>query len=325
LDSVTLFRRFVYTAVFLAFAVVFLGAYTRLTDAGLGCPDWPGCYGHWVVEASTLAPAKAWAEMVHRYAAAILGLLILFLMLLAVFGKRHPDKSIFISIVLVLLVIFQAALGRWTVTLQLLPVVVMGHLMGGLTILTLLWILALKSGHHFQSVPSDHSKKFRGWALLGVIIVFLQISLGGWTSTNYAALVCPDFPYCHGQFFPVHEFSKAFNVFMPVGKNFEGGVLDTPARMTIHVVHRLGALLTTVYLLVLGIGVLSSVRERVLKSLILFIWLILAVQITLGILNVVWMLPLQIAVMHNLGAALLLLSIVTFTYTLYAKSPHQNL
>lgn len=329
MDSLTLSRsRFLaYFAVFLAVMVVFLGAYTRLTDAGLGCPDWPGCYGHWRVEANAIAPAKAWAEMIHRYAAGTLGLLILGLGLFGIVRRRDPDQSVLIPLLLIVLVIFQAALGRWTVTLQLLPVVVMGHLLGGLTILALLWILALKSGRHFSLPNLGEDKKFRFWALLGLIIVFLQISLGGWTSTNYAALVCPDFPYCHGQWFPLHELHKAFNVFMPPGRDYDGGILDTPARISIQVVHRIGAIVTAVYLFGLGLWGLCAARQGIIKAIMVFIWMALVLQISLGILNVVLMLPLSIALMHNIGAAVLLLSIVTLNYVLYAnhaKSPNEN-
>lgn len=319
MDSLTLSRRFAYFAVFLALIVVILGAYTRLSDAGLGCPDWPGCYGHWRVEANAIAPAKAWAEMIHRYAAGTLGLLILVLGILGLIRRRDANQPILIPLLLIGLVIFQAALGRWTVTLQLLPVVVMGHLLGGLTILALLWILALKLGRHFNLSNLGQDKKFRFWALLGLVIVFLQISLGGWTSTNYAALVCPDFPYCHGQLFPLHELHKAFNVFMPIGRDFDGGILDTPARISIQVVHRLGAIVTAVYLFGLGLWILCAARQRLLKAIIIVIWLALILQISLGILNVILMLPISIALMHNIGAAVLLLSIVTLNYSLYAN------
>jgi len=327
LDNLTVLshsRRIAYFAVFLAVIVVFLGAYTRLSDAGLGCPDWPGCYGHWRVEANAIEPAKAWAEMIHRYAASILGLLILVLGILGLVRRHDIHQPVFIPLLLIALVIFQAALGRWTVTLQLLPVVVMGHLLGGMAILALLWILALKLGHHFEIRNLGEDKKFRFWAILGLIIVFLQISLGGWTSTNYAALVCPDFPYCHGQLFPLHELHKAFNVFMPIGKNFEGGVLDTPSRISIQVIHRLGAVITTVYLLGLGLWVLCAARQKLCKAIMIVIWLALVLQISLGILNVVLMLPISIALMHNIGAAVLLLSIVTLNYVLYANTRHEN-
>ncbi len=324
MDSLTLSRRIAYFAVFLAVIVVFLGAYTRLSDAGLGCPDWPGCYGHWRVEANAIAPAKAWAEMIHRYAAGILGLLILVLGILGLVRRNDENQPVLLPLLLIALVVFQAALGRWTVTLQLLPVVVMGHLLGGMTILALLWILALKLGGHFRLPTLEKDKKFRFWALLGLVIVFLQISLGGWTSTNYAALVCPDFPYCHGQLFPLHELHKAFNVFMPIGKNFEGGILDTPARISIQVIHRLGAIVTTVYLLGLGLWLFAAARQRLLKSIMITIWLALVIQVSLGILNVILMLPISIALMHNIGAALLLISIVTLNYSLYAKSDNKN-
>lgn len=322
-------------AVILAFIVVILGAYTRLSDAGLGCPDWPGCYGHLTVPESTQAiqqadllyphqpvePAKAWAEMIHRYAAGTLGILIVFLAGLAITNRERVGGAIGVPILLVLIVLFQAALGMWTVTLLLLPVVVMGHLLGGMTILALLWWVNLKIRNPWPMPLAENYvvKKYRPWALLGLIIVALQIALGGWVSTNYASLACADFPLCHGQLLPIHELRSAFNLFMPVGNDFQGGYLDSAARVTIQVVHRLGALITAVYLVLLGSWIWASSRENGLRRIVAVIFLFLIVQIGLGILNIVLMLPLSIAVMHNAMAALLLLSVVTLNYALYAK------
>lgn len=303
-------------ALLLAFIVVILGAFTRLSDAGLGCPDWPGCYGHFYPE-HVIDPAKAWAEMIHRYAAGTLGLLILCIAIGSLIKRKA--LSVAVPLALVVLVIFQAALGMWTVTLQLLPVVVMGHLLGGMTIFALLGVLNFQLGRHFQSNTIGSIKVFRPWALIGLIIVACQIALGGWTSANYAALACTTFPFCHGQLLPIHEFHAAFNFFMPVGANFQGGVLDGAERVTIQVMHRLGALITALYLVWLSVWLLISGKTKALRILGTLIIIILCAQILLGILNVVLLLPLGVAVAHNAVAALLLLTVVALNCSLYVK------
>jgi cytochrome c oxidase assembly protein subunit 15 len=327
--------RLVGFAVILAFLVVVLGAFTRLTDAGLGCPDWPGCYGHLIVpetqksiqQADLMYPkmpvveSKAWAEMVHRYAAGILALCIFTLTILAFRHRRQANQSILISILLVGVVLFQVVLGMWTVTLQLLPVVVMGHLLGGLTILSLLWLLHLSMSRKWV-IENNRWQAYRPWAILGLIILAIQIALGGWTSTNYASLVCPDFPYCQGNSLVMGEFKTAFNVFMPLGANFDGGILDATARMTIQIMHRLGAMITGIYLLILSLSLLFA-KNSLLRTIAIVLLLVLFIQISLGILNVLWLLPLDIAVAHNAFAALLLLTVVTLNFVLYAKRPAQ--
>lgn len=325
-------RKLASIAVVLAFIVVILGAFTRLNDAGLGCPDWPGCYGHLIVPESAKAvqnadmlypsdpvvQAKAWSEMTHRYAAGTLALLIITFFLMAVVNRKKPGQPMLIPVIMLGVVAFQAALGMWTVTMELMPVVVMGHLLGGLTLLSLLWLMRLQLGNRFRMPDLAVVKKFRFWALLGLLILICQIILGGWTSANYAALACPDFPFCHGQLFPLHEFRNAFNVFMPIGRDFQGGVLDSAERVTIHMMHRYGAFITGVYLLLLGLWVAVS-SAKPLRAVALTVLLLLAIQISLGILNVVLMLPLPVAVMHNAFAALLLLSVITLNFALYAK------
>jgi heme a synthase len=298
----------------------------------LGCPDWPGCYGHIFVPESAKAvqnadmlypadpvvQAKAWSEMAHRYAAGTLALLIITFFIMAIVKRSKPGQPIFNPIIMLGVVAFQAALGKWTVTMELLPVVVMGHLLGGLALLSLLWLMRLQLGDRFRMPDLSFVKKFRFWALLGLLVLIAQIVLGGWTSANYAALACPDFPLCHGQSFPIHEFKSAFNVFMPIGRDFQGGVLDSAERVTIHMMHRYGALITGVYLALLGFWIVVS-SSKPLRCIALTMLLFLAIQITLGILNVELMLPLPIAVMHNAFAALLLLSVVTLNFALYAK------
>jgi cytochrome c oxidase assembly protein subunit 15 len=330
-------NRFTHTLVsiafLLAFTVVILGAFTRLTDAGLGCPDWPGCYGHLLVPETSQAihqadivypvdpvqPTKAWHEMIHRYAAGTLALLVFIFALLAIRNRKDPHQPVAIPLLLVALIMFQAALGMWTVTLQLFPVVVMGHLLGGMSVLALLWLMKLQLGRNLQLRDLLVVKKFRPWAALGLCVLAFQIMLGGWTSANYAALACPDFPFCHGQMFPIHEFRHAFNLFMPIGADFQGGVLDSAERVTIHMMHRFGAVVTALYLFWLSSWVMLSSVSKTLRIIVAIIVILLITQICLGILNVVLMLPLAVAVMHNAFAALLLLAVVSLNYALYAK------
>lgn len=312
-----------YTAL-LAFIVVIIGAYTRLTDAGLGCPDWPGCYGQLLVPeskidiglASSLYPEqpieinKAKTEMLHRYLASTLGLMIL---IIAFLGLKSPKKSIkILSFALVALVLFQGMLGMWTVTLRLLPVVVMGHLLGGLTTLSLLWLLYLMyRSTGTPKLPLIASPLLKRFALLSLMAVIIQLALGGWTSANYAALACPDFPHCLGQYIPAElDFNQAFNLFSGIGLKFPTLAIDNTARVTIHFMHRLGAI--GVCSLVLITCVLLYRQKLTRFALILLFILIL--QLCLGITNVLAHLPLVIAVMHNGVGALLLLTFVTLNY-----------
>lgn len=320
-------------AVFLAFCVIMLGAYTRLKDAGLGCPDWPGCYGQLTVphtqteitQATKLFPAqpveapKAWAEMVHRYFAGTLGIIIFVLTLWALFRyAKHRDQPLFLPILLSLLVIFQAALGMWTVTWKLLPLVVMGHLLGGMTVISLLWALALITGKLFPN-QNPPLISLRPWAIIGLIIVALQIFLGGWTSSNYASVACTTFPFCQGSFFPTMEIKHAFNFFSPVGNNYQGGLLDMTARITIHMFHRYGGVIVGLYIGILSLYLIISKKAQDLRALGWIMLILLLLQVTLGILNVELKLPIEVAVAHNGGAALLLLSVVTLTYKLYTQ------
>lgn len=320
-------------AVLLALAVVTLGAYTRLKDAGLGCPDWPGCYGHLAVphtedELQTamsrfpdqpVESAKAWPEMVHRYVAGTLGLII-FGLALRGYTRRHVKAQPWrLPLLLAALVIFQALLGKWTVTLRLLPTVVMSHLLGGMTLLSLLGVLVLQhSGIGLQLRHSEISR-FRPWAAVALLVVILQIALGGWTSANYAALACHDFPTCKGALIPPLNFTEAFNLFVQAGPNYQGGLLDNAARVTIHFMHRLGALITLVYVGGLALWLTFSNAAILLKRLGIALLLVLGAQVSLGIMNVVLQLPLHVAVTHNGVAAILLLLIVSLNYLLYAS------
>ncbi|OGV49829.1 MAG: cytochrome B [Legionellales bacterium RIFCSPHIGHO2_12_FULL_42_9] len=315
--TVTRFRKVVDLALILALLVVMLGAYTRLTNAGLGCPDWPGCYGHLIVQQepnhlllstqsqysiTPLDSRKAWTEMVHRYAAGTLALLIFFIGIHALKQRYRGDKSTvcFIPILLMVLLVFQALLGMWTVTLKLLPVVVMAHLLGGILIFSGLACLRL-------TLNPDYRVSLPGWRKaigVAVIIVFCQIALGGWVSANYAGIACVGFPRCNGQWLPSFYFAEGFNLLSPLGENYQGGVLDNSIRVTIQMMHRLGALLTLSYLFVLSGLLLKKVADARIQKFAIAIIVLLALQFLLGMINVLYQLPLAVAVLHNGFAAL---------------------
>ncbi len=327
------YRRTAWIAVLLAFAVIMLGAYTRLSDAGLGCPDWPGCYGKLILPktASGLAKVqatypnipivvkKAWTEMAHRYIAGGLGLLILLLALWGPLRKKYiQQQPLLVPWLLVGLVILQAALGMWTVTLKLLPLIVMAHLLGGMIITALLWWLTLATNQSIQP-PSQRLKVLKPWVLLGVLMVLIQITLGAWTSTNYAALACIDFPFCGGKLFPPMDWRSAFNLSSPIGPNYEGGHLAMDARIAIHMAHRYGAFLVAAYLAPLAIALVSIKTLSTLRHLGWLILFVLSCQIGLGIMNVKLTLPMWVAVAHNGVAAVLLLTMVTIAYRLFTR------
>ncbi|WP_028387948.1 COX15/CtaA family protein [Legionella fairfieldensis] len=312
-------------ATVLALFVVMLGAYTRLTDAGLGCPDWPGCYGHMVLPGAQQAlnfaqsqypeipieTAKAWTEMAHRYAAGTLGLFILFIAG-SVFGLRKRGLCLpwQLPLILVGLLLFQAALGMWTVTLKLLPVVVMGHLLGGILIFSCLSRLCVQ----LSPIVPVNLPRWHFWIVLGAVIVFCQIALGGWVSSNYAGIACIGFPQCNGQWLPTLHFSQGFNLFSPVGANYQGGLLDNDIRITIQYIHRLGAMITAAYVSILAFLLLIKVNNRNLRLFALFAFLLVVIQFALGIINVIYLLPLWIAVAHNGVAALLMATLVIMHY-----------
>lgn len=307
-------KRLTTVALCLAFGVILLGAYTRLTDAGLGCPDWPGCYGKLVVSEQT-GPAnpteltKAWTEMVHRYFAGTLGLLIV---AIAIFTYRSSSKQSRLPYFLFALVCFQAALGMWTVTLKLLPAVVMGHLLGGMLIFGGLVYF------RWQQVTLNYPRLSYPTQLmnLGVMIVFLQIALGGWVSSNYAALGCVGFPTCNGTWLVALDFKHAFEFFSSTNLNYQGGLLDSAARTTIQMMHRMGALLTLSYLLFLLSHLYrhTTTQHQLLRRFIIWTFFVLLLQITLGIINVVYLLPLSVAVLHNGVAATLFASLLSLRY-----------
>jgi len=317
----TWFRRVARVATLLTLIVVVVGAWVRLTDAGLGCPDWPGCYGHvhpaqvaGKVDAINAAHPdrpfdyqKALNEMVHRYIATTLGLLIIVLAVMSVRNRRDPAQPRVLPWVLLGTVILQGLLGMWTVTLLLKPLIVTLHLLGGLTTLSLLWWLALRPERRDLKAAE---RKVRRLAVVGMAFVVLQVALGGWTSTNYAAAACPDFPTCQGSWWPQMDFKDAFVLWRGLGIDYEGGVLDAPARVAIHYVHRVGAYVVALVLVSLVIAALYRAQTRPLRWAAVAVLAALSLQVLIGM-NLIWQgWPLWLGTAHNAGAALVVLSMV---------------
>ena len=348
-----------------AFCVIVFGAFVRLSDAGLSCPDWPTCYGKatWPGHAADIAKAnaafpdrpfethKAWREQVHRMIAGTLGLLVFALALGAVWRRRalvallliaaaaaacgialyvkqdYAVSAVFSGLAIALpliaamrldrdiawraatiafaVVIFQAMLGMWTVTLLLKPIVVMGHLLGGLLTFALLGYVALRLAH--TRAPTDAQARLRGGVFVAMFLLAAQIALGGWTSANYAALACGfDFPQCAGSWWPQTDFRQGFVLWRGIGVNYEGGVLDASARAAIQIAHRTGALIVFCYLAWLAF---RAARAQ-LRGLATVLGVLLLAQVSLGIGNVKFGLPLPVATAHNGVAALLLLVLI---------------
>lgn len=309
-------------ATVVALMVVLLGAYTRLTHSGLGCPDWPGCYGFISVPSTDAqlahaelhfpeAPveaAKGWSEMVHRYCAGTLGCLILLLAVRAWKQRKRHDQPLKLPLFILLVVIIQAAFGMWTVTLKLWPQVVTAHLMGGFATLSLLFLLTLRLSGWLPALAIP--RRLQRWTTAGLVLVIIQIALGGWVSSNYAAVACVDLPTCHGQWWPAADFTNGFHLTQHIGPNYLGGQLDSEARTAIHLAHRLGAVLLTLVLL----GLAWQLRKVGMPRLAGLVLLVLAVQISLGLSNVLFGLPLGLAVAHNAGGAALMLTLVVVNY-----------
>jgi heme a synthase len=331
-QSFVLIKRLVFISIILALIVISLGAYTRLTHAGLGCPDWPGCYGQLSVPQTdqqlaqaeqafpqqTLVAHKAWNEMIHRYFAGSLAVLILVIAFLSI-KCRQLGTPVFLPLFILLVVIFQAALGMWTVTMKLMPIVVIGHLLGGFTTLCLLFLLYLRLSSHRISSSDFSVKKYAKFALLGIMILVTQIMLGGWTSSNYAALSCVELPICQSGWGEQLTFNGTFDPLPPIKITYEFGHLDHDQRVTIHVMHRFGAIVTTLYLAWLALMVFSKSQTRFFQRSALLLTVILITQVGLGVSNVWFSLPLAVAVSHNIVAACLLLALISLTYSLKRK------
>ena len=327
--------RFVLFSILFAACVIMLGAFTRLVDAGLGCPDWPVCYGHilWPETEAEVAAAnakfpdmpvehdKTWPEQVHRIFASSLGLFCIALVVIA-FRQRKMDKSYPFKLPLLLLamVIVQGLFGMWTVTLKLWPQVVTAHLLGGFATLSLLTLLAFRlSNSVWVDLDLDQImrlKSLRSLAVIVLCVVVFQIALGGWTTSNYAALACPDFPQCQSQWWPNMDFAAGFNIAQTIGPNYLGGIMDSSARTAIHLSHRVGAILVCIAIVLLVIRLWQTGYPGA-KKWAKWLVAVLCAQLVLGICNVLLALPLTVAVAHNAIGALLLVSLVGLCHRIY--------
>jgi len=313
-------RRLALFGAILCFGVVVLGGYTRLSNSGLGCPDWPGCFGHIAPTgsaehyASDADVRKAWVEMIHRYLASTLGLLIVVMAALAIRARRVPGVSVGFALVLLVLVVLQGLLGMLTVTWLLKPLIVTAHLVGGLTTFALLlWLWLSKRAEdrpvNGRSVLAGNrivegGSRARLWAGLALAALAVQVALGGWTSSNYAAVACPDVPRCQNQWIPKADYKDAFIMWRGLGINYAGGVLDHPARVAIHFTHRVGAVVAGTLLLIAAFfsfrGLGAGPRWAGLAVLAA-----LGAQVFIGVFMVLRAFPLELAAAHNAGAALL--------------------
>jgi len=325
------YRRLCIFATVLALVVIVMGAWVRLSDAGLGCPDWPGCYGSLIVPSEEgavadadaayperpLEASKAWKEMIHRYAASTLGFSIMLIALFAWLNRRDPNQNVKVPIILFLLVCFQGALGAWTVTLLLKPLIVMGHLLGGLSTLALLFWLVLDNKYPKEEGRAGETIIPKA-GVIALLVLICQLALGGWTSSNYAALACPDLPTCQGQWWPDQvDFAEGFVMWRGLGVDYEFGVLEAPARVAIHFTHRLGAIVAFLVLVFaahkyMRIGI--NTRSDRLRNASVFVLIALTAQISLGLAAVWFGLPLAVATGHNMVAALLLISVINMIH-----------
>jgi len=321
------YRKLIALTVTLTFELIMFGAFTRLTDSGLGCPDWPGCYGqsnplqsHAAIRAAEIAMPtgpvtlqKAWIEMVHRYLAMSVGILIIAQMTIAWVRRRQLASSPWLATFLLFFVCLQGAFGAWTVTLKLQPVIVTTHLILGMGLLALLSAsLEQQSAVPAGGLIAAADRKRMLWpASLALLLVFVQISLGGWVSTNYAALACQDYPMCNGQVIPVMDFEHGFSLWRQLGQTASGDYLPFNALVAIHWVHRNFALL------VVAVCLWAALRARKivgLEKLGRNILLAIIAQFIIGISTVFFSWPLLLAVLHNGMAAMLVLLLTMLNY-----------
>ena len=326
------FRKLVWTIAFLTFDLIVFGAFTRLTDSGLGCPDWPGCYGAAnpflahaeIVAAETLMPTgpvtvvKAWIEMIHRYLAMGIGVLITALMLTAWVQWRKTRNSAFDPVMptlLFLCVCVQGAFGAWTVTLKLQPVIVTIHLLLGMVLMGMITWQGMRANSGSAMVEDTSffhpTPALRYLAVASAVVLFIQIGLGGWVSTNYATLACIDFPLCNGKVVPEMDFEHGFTLWRELGKTAAGHYLPFSALTAIHWVHRNFAF---VVLALLGYTAWRASSHAGLRNVALWIGAVLALQAASGIATVYFTFPLALAVLHNAGAALLVLLVTMLNY-----------
>ena len=323
--EVTWIRRLALLGAILCLGVVVLGGYTRLSNSGLGCPDWPGCFGHIAPTGSAehyatdLDVRKAWVEMIHRYFASALGLLCGIIAALAILARRERGVSLVLAVCLVPLVVFQGILGMLTVTWLLKPLIVTGHLLGGLTTFALLFWLWLSMRAQARPVDGhtvlagnrvmESGGRARVFAALAAAALFVQIFLGGWTSSNYAAVACPDLPRCQNEWIPPADYDNAFVLWRGLGINYAGGVLDHPARVAIHFTHRVGAVVASLLLLLAAFASFRGMGSGPRWAGILVV-AALVLQISIAVFMVLRTFPLELAAAHNAGAALLVAATV---------------
>lgn len=314
------YAKLVAVTMFLTFDLIMFGAFVRLTDSGLGCPDWPGCYGnaspigarHDIHAAATALPegpvtlSKAWIEMIHRYAGTLLGMLIIAIVFMAWRHRKTLAQSPWLATVILPAVCLQGAFGAWTVTHQLMPAVVTGHLLGGMSLLALLTWLSAR-----QTVLPDiapEARRWRGYAAFGLVLLYTQLALGGWVSTNYAALACMDFPTCHGQWWPDMDFRSGYSIVRALGELPSGEIISQNALTAIHWTHRNFAFVVLIYL---GGLALKLRRYEGLRGPSRALLAMLAIQLLTGLTSIFLQWPIVIAVLHNGGAAVLTILCVT--------------
>ncbi|NVJ60609.1 MAG: COX15/CtaA family protein [Gammaproteobacteria bacterium] len=325
-----------FTLIFIV-VVIGLGAFTRLTEAGLGCPDWPGCYGHvgiplkeaTIEKANQAFPdtpyelSKAWPEMVHRYFAGTLGLLILALFIIALNRRSEPNNPLKLTGAILLVVIFQAALGAWTVTMKLHPIVVVSHLLGGFTTFSLLTVLAIRLYQPARDFTYAQVSSIQKWVTLAIVLVVFQIFLGGKTSAHYAATICIDLPICHVDgWYEKANFVEGFRLWGYNAETYQYGILSGEGRIALHVSHRIGAI---VVLCMVGFLLWNLIRieSKTCRHFAYAIGALLVLQICLGVINVTFGLPLFNAVAHNLVGALLLVSLIACRSFIWLQKKHE--
>ncbi|HEU0195727.1 MAG TPA: COX15/CtaA family protein [Nevskiaceae bacterium] len=324
------FSRINLITVVVCFVLVLVGAYVRLSDAGLGCPDWPGCYGQMVVPDSSHATAtadalyphrpvqapKAWKEMAHRYLAGIVSLLVLVMAGIVVLARKRGLPNVLAPAILGVIIV-QIVFGALTVTLLVMPIIVTTHLLLGLATLALLWWMWLRQRLR-QPAATGRPAGVRLWATLALVVLACQIFLGGWVSTNYAAVACPDFPTCQGIYGLQTSLAPAFDLWHGLGVDYQGGILTSSVRATIHMVHRYGALATTLVLGLLALYLLGRGKRAAWRWLGVALLLALALQVAIGIGIVEMQFPLWLTDAHTGGAALLLLVVVLVNHYVWS-------
>lgn len=331
------FRKLLWVTTFITLDLVMFGSFTRLTDSGLGCPDWPGCYGtaspfvahHAIRLAEAAMPTgpvtmtKAWIEMTHRYVAMAVGVLIVAQLLIVVLRRRQLRVHWGWPAGLLALICVQGAFGAWTVTLKLQPVIVTIHLLLGLALLAGLGWFAASQTPRPASDPAHVAamRRWRGAAVVGLCLLIAQIALGGWVSTNYAVLACTDFPTCNGQWVPPMDFAQGFHLWRKLGMTGDGEVISQDALVAIHWTHRTFAVVVIAYLVWLGARLKRFPALRDPARLLL---LLTVVQLLTGLSNIVLQWPLLIAVMHNGGAAAMLLCLIMLNYRIAAPPSHPS-